>query len=277
MRLINVNTLSISEFLSDCDVPDYAILSHTWSSEEATFQDMQRPRALRDKSHGLDKIKAVCKVARRDGLEWIWVDTCCIDKASSAELSEAINSMFRYYRQSRVCYAYLDDVSLDRRPGLEDPLEDLRKARWFKRGWTLQELVAPRELQFFDHSWNLIGTRSSLSHTLSQVTRIPKEVLDGSRSIFEFSVYERLRWAAGRVTTRVEDMAYCLIGLFDVTMPLLYGEGRKAFARLQIEILQRNYDSSVFMHILHDCHAPPWVKRTTSKLWFTRRAKVQYV
>ncbi|KAI1347096.1 heterokaryon incompatibility protein-domain-containing protein [Xylaria sp. FL0043] len=196
---------------------------------------MQQPRAPREKSRGLDKIKAVCEVAKRDGLQWVWVDTCCIDKASSAELSEAINSMFRYYQQSTVCYAYLDDVSLDGRQDLRGPLEDLGKAR----------------------CWNLIGTRSSLSHTLSQVTRIPEEVLDGSRSIFEFSVYERLRWAAGRVTTRVEDMAYCLIGLFDVTMPLLYGEGRKAFARLQIEILQRNYDSSVFMHILHDCHAPP--------------------
>ncbi|KAI0810053.1 heterokaryon incompatibility protein-domain-containing protein [Xylaria sp. FL0064] len=279
MRLINVNTHSITEFLSDYDVPHYAILSHTWSAGEVTFQDMQRPRALRDKSRGLDKIKAVCNVAKRDRLEWVWVDTCCIDKASSAELSEAINSMFRYYQQSRVCYAYLDDVSLDGRPDLEDPLEDLRRARWFRRGWTLQELV----------------------------TRIPEEVLDGSRSIFEFTVYERLRWAAGRVTTRVEDMAYCLIGLFDVNMPLLYGEGRKAFARLQLEILQRNYDSSVFMHILHDCHAPPysppsvveaqrvstesssleftgipngrprWVKRTASKLWFTRRAKVQYI
>ncbi|KAI0430128.1 heterokaryon incompatibility protein-domain-containing protein [Xylaria sp. FL1042] len=305
MRLINVNTLSISEFLSDYNLPPYAILSHTWSADEVTFQDMQKPRAMRHNSGGRNKIKAVCGVAKRDGLEWAWVDTCCINKDSSAELSEAINSMFRYYQQSTACYAYMDDVSLDGHQELEDPIEDLGKSRWFTRGWTLQELLAPRELQFFDHNWELIGTRSSLSQTLSQITRIPEGVLDGSRSIFEFSVYERLRWAAGRNTTRVEDMAYCLIGLFDVNMPLLYGEGHKAFARLQLEILQRNYDSSVFMHILHNCHAPPsstpsvvearrvstessslgsaeipdgrprWVKKPASKLWFTRRAKAQ--
>ncbi|KAI0903393.1 HET-domain-containing protein [Ustulina deusta] len=256
MRLINVNTLLISEFLNDHHLPRYAILSHTWSSDEVTFQEMQKPRAVRNKLGRL-KIKAACCVARRDGLEWLWADTCCIDKASSAELSEAINSMFRYYQQSTMCYAYLDDVSLEGRRELADPVEGLGQSRWFTRGWTLQELLAPSELQFLDHNWDYMGTRSSLSQTLSQVTRIPEEVLDGSRSIFEFNVYERLRWAAGRETTRIEDMAYCLIGLFDVNMPLLYGEGLKAFARLQLEIIQRNYDSSVFMHVLHDCHPPP--------------------
>ncbi|KAI0975174.1 heterokaryon incompatibility protein-domain-containing protein [Xylaria arbuscula] len=251
MRLINVNTLLISEFFNDYDVPRYAILSHTWSSEEVTLQEIQNPQSARGKG-GLDKIKAVCKVAKRNGLDWIWVDTCCIDKASSAELSAAINSMFRYYQESTECYAYLDDVTLSE--GWEP---SLGRSRWFTRGWTLQELLAPRELQFFDHKWERLGTRSSLSQLLSQITRIPEEVLVGSRSVFDFNVYERLRWAAGRRTTRVEDMAYCLIGLFDVNMPLLYGEGRKAFARLQLEILQRNYDPSIFMHILDDCQAPP--------------------
>ncbi|KAI1424920.1 heterokaryon incompatibility protein-domain-containing protein [Xylaria sp. FL1777] len=304
MRLVNVNTLSITEFLSDYQVPRYAILSHTWSSDEVTFQEMQKRRAVRDK-RGMHKIKGVCEVAKRNGFEWIWVDTCCIDKASSAELSEAINSMFRYYKESSVCYAFLDDVSLEGSREFEDPVESLGKSKWFRRGWTLQELLAPRELQFLDHNWEFFGTRSSLSPALSQITRIPEGVLDGSRSIFDFSVYERLRWVAGRETTRVEDMAYCLIGLFDVNMPLLYGEGRKAFARLQLEILQRNYDSSVFMHIIHDCHDPPslaqsvaevervstesstqcstelsderpgWTKKTASQLWFAVREKVQ--
>ncbi len=140
MRLINVNTLLISEFLNDHHLPRYAILSHTWSSDEVTFQEMQKPRAVRNKLGRL-KIKAACCVARRDGLEWLWADTCCIDKASSAELSEAINSMFRYYQQSTMCYAYLDDVSLEGRRELADPVEGLGQSRWFTRGWTLQELL----------------------------------------------------------------------------------------------------------------------------------------
>ncbi|KAK4464944.1 hypothetical protein QBC42DRAFT_262208 [Cladorrhinum samala] len=191
---------------------------------------------------GFAKIQRTCAQAISQGLEWAWVDTCCIDKSSSAELSEAINSMFRWYRDSSVCYAYLSDVeyySQGHPPKLE-------KSRWFTRGWTLQELIAPRRVHFFCKTWGFLGSRDALREEITKITGIPSGLLEGSSRVNSFSVAQRMSWASKRQTTREEDMAYCLLGLFDIHMPLLYGEGTKAFARLQEEIIKQIDDQSLF-------------------------------
>jgi len=168
---------------------------------------------------------------------------CCIDKTSSAELSEAINSMFRWYQKASVCYAYLADVLKDTDPD-KDP-EEFSRSRWFTRGWTLQELVAPKNVVFYSRSWKNIGTKERLCNTISTITGIDIDTLLGEDVTF-VSVANKMSWASGRRTTRTEDMAYCLLGIFDVNMPLLYGEGKKAFLRLQEEILRSSYDHSLF-------------------------------
>lgn len=170
------------------------------------------------------------------GYEYVWIDTCCIDKTSSAELSEAINSMFAWYQEAKVCYAYLFDV----------PDRPLKASRWFTRGWTLQELIAPREVIFYDGNWRNLGDRTSLGPRISQCTRIPESILSGEKDLDTFSTAQRMSWAAERQTTRVEDRAYCLMGLFGVNMPLIYGEREAAFIRLQEEILRISEDHSLF-------------------------------
>ncbi|KAK3364641.1 hypothetical protein B0T25DRAFT_599039 [Lasiosphaeria hispida] len=159
---------------------------------------------------------------------------CCIDKASSAELSEAINSMFTWYKSAAVCIAYLSD--LPREP-FYDVGKTLRQCRWFKRGWKLQELIAPRHMLFYNGSWSSLGNESSLAPYLSRTTRINALILQYAELLKSVSVGKRMSWAADRETTRVEDIAYCLFGIFGVNMPLLYGEGEKAFVRLQQELL----------------------------------------
>lgn len=134
MRLLNSTTLELAEFMGD-DVPPYAILSHTWGKDEVTLRDIQDPTKRKDDSR-FAKIRACCKQAAEvDKLDWVWIDTCCIDKTSSAELSEAINSMFVWYKEASVCYAYLSDV-----PPLDPFLDvaEFSRSRWFTRGWTLQ-------------------------------------------------------------------------------------------------------------------------------------------
>lgn len=241
MRLLNTTSLQLSEFFGD-QVPQYAILSHTWGNEEVSFQSVQDPacKALK----GFGKITACCTQARQDELDWVWIDTCCIDKSSSAELSEAINSMYRWYVNAAVCYVYLFDV-----PRL-DPFLDESKfgaARWFSRGWCLQELLAPRELEFYASDWTELGTKWSLKSNLAKVTNIPVSVLMGEELSSNRLVAERMSWASKRTTTRVEDRAYCLLGIFNVNMPLLYGEGNRAMIRLQEEILKRDEDHSLFL------------------------------
>ncbi|TVY71317.1 Vegetative incompatibility protein HET-E-1 [Lachnellula suecica] len=247
MRLLNSKTLLLKEFMGESNLPPYAILSHTWGEDEVSLQDTARSGW--QLKAGYRKIKYCCQQAAKDGLKWVWVDTCCIDKTSSAELSEAINSMFRWYQLSKVCYAYLSDVEL--RDGME-MLPDFPKvpckfgkSRWFTRGWTLQELVAPSQVVFYSQDWELIGTKDDISTLLEKITRIDSYFLLGA-PIELASVADRMTWAATRTTTRTEDMAYCLLGIFDVNMPLLYGEGQIAFARLQEEIMRTSNDQSLF-------------------------------
>ncbi|KAI0430790.1 hypothetical protein F5Y09DRAFT_306881 [Xylaria sp. FL1042] len=264
MRLIDVRTGDLVEVQWDSTPPDYTILSHRWCDDEVTFQDMQNPDGNVQNKKGFAKIKFACEETIRDGMSYTWVDTCCIDKSSSAELAEAINSMYNWYRLSRVCYAYMADVSWA--DGDAFPWLAFRASEWFTRCWTLQELIAPRLVKFYSKEWRLLGVKFGLhvSHAydvyfrrkdwdiqfhqvLSQITGIPATVFDAREvNLGEFSVAQRMSWASARNCTKVEDRAYSLLGIFNVNMPLLYGEGKKAFSRLQEEIIKQLDDHSIF-------------------------------
>ncbi len=235
MWLLHTTTLKLHEFQGT--PPPYAILSHTWTTDEVLFDQVENPDC--EGKLGYQKITACCNQAKADELEYAWVDTCCIDKRSSAALSEAINSMFRWYSQAHVCYAYLADVDL------VYPTRSFSESRWFERGWCLQELIAPAHVTFYDKTWLEIGTKASMLDVISQTTKIPHRALIDPESIYVMSINQRMSWASTRVTTRVEDMAYSLMGIFDVNMPLLYGEGSKAFRRLQTHILAESNDHSI--------------------------------
>ncbi|KAI0485590.1 heterokaryon incompatibility protein-domain-containing protein [Xylaria cf. heliscus] len=194
MWLINIE---LEWFDSEDYAPPYAILSHIWvHGAEVAHQCWKTVShtAIRATSGGL-KIVKCCEMAKRNGIAYVWVDTCCIDKAGSAELSEAINSMFRWYQKAEVCYAYLADIT-----GPNHGSSLLSNSKWFTRRWTLQELIAQREMFFYAADWSLIGTRET--------------------------------------TTRLEDLAYCLPSIVDITILLIYGEVQKAFRRLQEEIIK---------------------------------------
>lgn len=241
MRLINTKTITVEDFWND--TPVYAILSHTWETEEVTLQEMQARNGCVKRKKGFKKIEKTCEQALADGFAYLWVDTCCIDKTSSSELSEAINSMYKWYQQAEVCYAYLMDVSATDNPF--DEKSQFRRCKWFTRGWTLQELIAPLTVVFYDKDWVEIGTKSSLCKIITQITNISKQVLLVNHG-GEISIASRISWASNRETTRVEDMAYCLLGLFGINMPILYGEGEDAFTRLQREIIGTSDDQTIF-------------------------------
>ncbi|KAE8442823.1 hypothetical protein EG329_002795 [Mollisiaceae sp. DMI_Dod_QoI] len=232
MRLLDATTIRLQEFAED-KIPPYAILSHTWGNDEVSFQDMDRAKPTQ--KEGYVKIKYACKQALIDELEYVWIDTCCIDKRSSSELSEAINSMFQWYRNARVCYAYLVDVPSNTIP--LSPNSPFRKSRWFTRGWTLQELIAPPHVQFYFTDWTSLASKDELSSLITEITSVDKFSLGGG-DLRQASIAKRMSWASKRVTTRKEDIAYCLLGIFDANMPMLYGKGDKAFVRLQEEIIK---------------------------------------
>jgi hypothetical protein len=253
MRLLSAEDQTFKEFTDD-QAPPYAVLSHTWGAEEVTFEDIRCGLSRHESKAGWKKIQNCCTQAIKDGLKFMWIDTCCIDKSSSAELQEAINSMFRWYEMSLECYAYLSDFdypSLDDEPLTgERALLKLPLARWFTRGWTLQELLAPCSVRFFDSTWSEFGDKISLRKCIASATGIREEVLldsvvNARQAMDSISIAQRMSWAACRTTTREEDVAYCMLGIFDVNMPLLYGEGPKAFQRLQEEILKISDDQSI--------------------------------
>ncbi|CZR52899.1 related to beta transducin-like protein [Phialocephala subalpina] len=243
MRLVNVKTLKLEKFL-DNNLPPYAILSHTWKDdEELTLRDIEEGRT--DKPGvGSIKLQRCCKQAEKDRLRYIWIDTCCIDKTDSVELGEAINSMFRWYKKANICYAYLLDVSSDDNPG--NLRSEFRKSRWFKRGWTLQELLAPRRLQFYSSDWRCLGTMGEMCNIVESITGISRQFLLGIEHLRNASVAQRMSWAAHREATREEDIAYCLLGIFGVAIPMIYGEGgEQAFLRLQEQIMRTTRDDSI--------------------------------
>ncbi|KAI6812583.1 hypothetical protein KC367_g8408 [Hortaea werneckii] len=304
MLLLNARTYALKFFHTAETAPPYAILSHTWEDDEVLFKDMDDLERAKAKS-GWQKIEYICRQALEDGLEWAWVDTCCIDKSSSAELSEAINSMFNWYECSAVCYVYLCDLTMSvtlrddaptvsewleqakqMTPGVSglnvhgsnysatlwkghvaylkkvasetmsrirkrvddegssrpcneldllliETLEAFSKAKWWSRGWTLQELLAPRNVAFMDQHWQLIARLPELVVTVSTVSSVDVEVLLKTAPLKSRCVAERLSWASRRSTTREEDTAYALLGIFDVNMPLLsFGTSYRHFSFL---------------------------------------------
>jgi len=234
MRLLNCGTLALESFPSS-NVPAYAILSHTWEEEEVVYDDFVSERINHTTMRGWYKIQQACDQAVRDGFSYLWADTLCIDKSSSSELSETINSMFKCYRNSAICYAYLSDL----------PKTGLADSRWFTRGWTLQEIIAPGRIHFFDKDWTSQGSKETLLDELHKITGVDRTVLQGG-SLRVISAARKMSWASKRQTTRPEDIAYSLLGLFDISMPMLYGEGSRAFIRLQEEILKQYDDQSIF-------------------------------
>ena len=245
MRLLQYTSagqLSLTKDLIGVHIPEYAILSHTWAAdteEEVIFRDLID--GTEKNKAGYDKIQFCGEQARRDGLKHFWVDTCCIDKSSSAELQEAINSMFRWYQNAAKCYVYLSDVSTRKREASDEfseyTLESaFRSSRWYTRGWTLQELLAPGSVEFFSREEIRLGDKRTLEQQIHAITGIAITALRGT-PLSQFSVGDRLSWAEKRQTTREEDKAYSLLGIFDIQIPLLYGEGReKAFKRLREEV-----------------------------------------
>ena len=226
------------------DKPSYAVLSHRWGKdcEEVTFKDVMDHK-YRDK-RGYEKIRGCGEQAKKNDHQLFWIDTCCIDKSSSAELSESINSMWRWYCNSQVCYVYLDDVRADIDKAEKDAA--FTESKWFTRGWTLQELLAPPRLEFYDAEWNIIGTKEDLAEKISKITKIDERFFGSDINLLkQASIAERMSWASQRITKRAEDIAYCLLGIFDINMPLLYGEGAKAFQRLQEEIVKHSDDHSI--------------------------------
>jgi hypothetical protein len=244
MRLLEHNTdgkFSLIEDFIGNKTPEYAILSHTWGEEEVTFRDLIDDTGK--SKAGYEKIRFCAQQAANDRLQYFWVDTCCIDKSSSAELQESINSMFHWYQNAAKCYVYLSDVSTKKRKASDRLSEDtwesaFRSSRWFTRGWTLQELLAPGSdsVEFFSREGRRLGDKRTLEQQIHEITGIPITALRGT-SPSQFDVDDRLLWAKNRQTTREEDKAYSLFGIFDIQMPLLYGEGEdKAFRRLREEI-----------------------------------------
>ncbi|KAH0837771.1 heterokaryon incompatibility protein-domain-containing protein [Lanmaoa asiatica] len=237
----------------------YAIFSHRWGEEEPEFRDMSsnvHGRRPTPKSLGYEKLQHFCEKAKEYGCEYVWSDTCCINKESSSELEEAIRSMYRWYRDAFVCIVYLAESS---------SVKDFPQEPWFTRGWTLQELLAPERLRMYGKNWRPIcpkaeGVRGDydfpfpndklsdfMLHSVSKVTHIySANIRDfNSRSPY-LMVSTKMRWASKRKSTRIEDIAYSLLGIFDIMMPIAYGEGERAFQRLLEAIAQRSGDPSFF-------------------------------
>lgn len=237
MRLLNVDSLDIESSFGQ--TKPYVILSHRWSPHEvevkfedyASVKDKIKDQITKpqvdDPTTGISKIAKACLQCRNLKLRYLWIDTCCIDKRSTSEESESINSMFSWYKEAEICLVYLPDI------GKGFP-KAFSESEWFTRGWTLQELLAPKDVTFFDRDWNNIGTKTSRSSDIEKATRIAHRHMIDFRTA---SIATRMSWQAGRQTTRADDLAYSLFGIFDVAMDLRYGERDKAFRRLQEQII----------------------------------------
>ncbi|KAK3686557.1 hypothetical protein LTR37_019696 [Vermiconidia calcicola] len=256
MRLLHTETYELVDVEELAEKPPYAILSHRWKGKEIVFKDLSSaplsPFERRAESFkSFTKIKEACARAKEHELNYIWIDTCCIDKSSSEELRKELNSMFKWYHEAQICYTFLFDVTfsgrnermfdsnLKHRKEKENPRD--QASEWFERGWTLQELLAPVRMEFYDQHWKSMGTRDE--HAVLPKTSVPRGERRGETS-----------WMAGRVTRDVEDIAYSLLGIFNVNLIPQYGEGHKAFSRLQETIVAGtgSFDESLFAWQLPD-------------------------
>jgi hypothetical protein len=247
------------------DIPKYAILSHTWGadSEEVTFQDLVDGTG--ERKIGYEKLRFCADQARRDRLRYFWVDTCCIDKSNINELSTAINSMFRWYRNADRCYVFLSGLSAAEDGNEIVSEQDFRGHRWFTRGWTLQELLAPPSVEFFTEDGYRLGDKRSLEQKIQGITKIAIPALRG-RDLSQFSIEERFGWAATRQTTQEEDWAYCLLGIFGIFIPLIYGEGKNnAVRRLKKEIADAARGSENSSHYNEGMRSLPFLDCSLSR------------
>jgi hypothetical protein len=242
-------------FTDQKELAPYGVLSHTWLDDEESevfLRDISNEN-FKTKA-GYRKIQFCKEQAQEDGIVYFWVDTCCIDKTSSAEVQEAIASMFTWYTNSTCCYVYLSDVSFesdgsDPQACLDEWLPQFRKSRWFTRSWTLQELLAPPSVKFFSCQGTKLGTKNSLERYIHEITDIPYRALRGA-DLGGFTIAQRWMWADNRHAKRIEDQAYALLGIFGVIMPLIYGEGSHATERLQKKIRKKLKAGSELENVL---------------------------
>ncbi|KAF8961870.1 hypothetical protein BDZ97DRAFT_1733502 [Flammula alnicola] len=222
----------------------YAILSHTWLEDEVTFEDWKLGRNL--SGPGYEKLQRFCQVAAAEyEVSLGWMDTICINKDSTSELDESIRSMYRWYENSFICLTYLANTT---------SLDDMPDDRWFTRGWTLQELLSPQRIKFYGKTWTPLTAKEidndkpsySVGATPAPIHRVIEKATGITYSEMVFfkpglqggEISRRMVWAAKRTTTRGEDRAYSLMGIFSVTFTIAYGEGvERAFFRLVEQIL----------------------------------------
>jgi hypothetical protein len=261
MRLLEITPdrgLKLTKDLEEDELPPYTILSHTWGpdDEEVTFQDLGE--ATGKHKDGYRKLEFCAEQTRQDGQSHFWVDTCCIDKSNSVELQEAITSMFEWYQKAAICYVYLSDVSASKKSSDQPPERQwgpaFQASRWFTRGWTLQELLAPASVEFFSREGERLGDKKTLERQIQDITGIPASALRGA-PLADFTVEDRMSWAKARQTQRREDKAYSLFGIFHIHMPLIYGEGSEsALSRLREEINKKSLQTPHGMYSMVEPH-----------------------
>ncbi|KAK6427225.1 hypothetical protein LTR81_000570 [Elasticomyces elasticus] len=278
MRLLNVHTLEFSHFHGD--VPIYIIASHRWKAgTEVMIEDVENRRNT--KKSGYEKIEGFARYIKKHvpEVQWLWIDTCCVNQSSSVEVDEAVNTMFRWYSNADACLAYLADVH-----SADDQVE-FEASEWFHRGWTLQELLAPYVVVFLSQTWDVIGhkggsgcTRSgfnvstgpSLEAQIASITGIPECVLNNYDQSNKFSTEERLTWMACRETTRDEDTTYSLLGVFGIRMRLSYGEGSEsARRRLLVKVAKATEREDSLTKTMRWLAPPdPWVNHALARKYY---------
>ncbi|KAI1791159.1 HET-domain-containing protein [Ganoderma leucocontextum] len=255
MWLLNTDNAVLQYFASPEDVPGgYAIISHIWDAEEDNFQDMMKLREVHKAgrtppnplSRVREKTRKCCELACSQGFQYVWIDSCCGDRSHVAELSKDVQSQFLYFSLAHVCYVYLPDVG-----GCDPRVTDspFRASKWHTSPWALQELIAPDMVIFYSKEWTVLGTKQNLAPLLEEITGVPATVLIFKEDPTSFSVAARMSWASQRQpTARPEEQAYSLLGIMGVSMDVPpYGEGWRAFQRLQEEITKQLADTTVFV------------------------------
>ncbi|PIB00559.1 Vegetative incompatibility protein HET-E-1 [Cercospora beticola] len=289
MRLLNIETFQFTSFREN-NRPKYVILSHRWVEDhEVTLQDVQEGKNTH--FSGYEKIVQFSGFVKEHmpGIEWLWVDTCCINKDNSAELSESLNLMFDWYHNAEMCIAYLADVSNDiesQKPdahqvdGKNSNVEEhFAQSEWFRRGWTLQELLAPPTVIFVDRTWKIIGNKGAstngssakfagegLESITTEITGIPEHVLRDYDTCNKFSPNVKMDWMIGRATTRAEDKAYALFGILGIAPGANYGEKYEGAKHRLDMALEHKEGAKRFQSIVDWLSPPdPWTNHNSAR------------